>query len=127
MFLQTLGTGNTVRFSPDSSLFAVAGLGPTRVYRTSNWTLVTTLPSEKPALAFSPDGRRLATASGTAVQFWKTSNWSMERVYTSELGYAGGGVQCITFSADGRQFAYGRSDATFVVLPIIEPVIAIIF
>jgi WD40 repeat protein len=114
-FVRTFSTGGQLtRFSPDGTLLAVAS-NPIRVYCTSDWAQVAALSDQNQALAFTPDGHYLAAAGQSQIQFWRLSDWTLRLFYDRELGYPGRGVTSLAFSADGRRFAYGRTDAVVAV------------
>ena len=58
-------------YSPDGQLLAAANpYTPVRIWNTSTWELITTLPNTGQAVAFSPDGTQLAVTASWDVQIW---------------------------------------------------------
>lgn len=66
-------SGLSVALSP-AGLLATASRTAVRVWRTSDWTEVYSLPESTAPLAFSPDGRQLAAASSRGVRVHRSSD-----------------------------------------------------
>jgi WD40 repeat protein len=113
-FIRSFPCCGYTAFSPNGTLIGVA-TNPVRVYRTSDWTQVSSLSDQNQALAFSPDGLYLVAVGGNQLQFWRVSDWTLQRFYDQELNAAGFGVTSLAFSPDGVRFGYGRYDATILV------------
>src|SRR5207247_773900 len=61
------------------------------------------------SIAISPDGKLLLTAN-TNLKFWRISDGALLKVYDHETE----GARPVAISADGKYFAYGRSDGVLV-------------
>jgi WD40 repeat protein len=115
---------NAVAFSHNGLLLVSGGSDQTvRVWRVSDGTMLKSLPhdeGEVKAVAFSSDDELLLTgcgetdefslATGKPIKVWRVSDGALLGVYDRETV----SVNAISFSSDGRRFAYGRGDATVV-------------
>ena len=66
-------SGSSVALST-AGLLATASKGTVRVWRTSDWVEVYSLPEHMAPVAFSPDGQRLAATSFNGVQVFKSTD-----------------------------------------------------
>lgn len=100
---------NTVTFSPDGRLLALASFdnkitildAATKRVLTRLNGYFTTIDSQ--ALAFSPNGKLLAAADKGAVNLWRATDWQLSHRLEGES--RAGNVLAMVFSPDGRTLA----------------------
>lgn len=112
--LRTFDGGSHARFSPNGQWIVVCS-EYVHVYRTADWALIGSLSDQNQAAVFSPDSRYLVLGGPRQIEFWRMSDGTLQQIYDQEVGPPGLGVISLTFSRDGREFAYGRTDATVIV------------
>jgi len=110
---------NSIAFSPNGDLLAVADGVDIHVFAATNWFKVRTLPN--PALpgrvsslpiVFSPDGKTLMCNAHGELRQWDTRTWERrEELLQSNLLDFG---SLLAFSPDGRQFAIATDEAVLV-------------
>ncbi len=66
-------SGSSVALST-AGLLATAGKSSVRIWRTSDWAAVYSVPEHRAPIAFSPDGRYLAATSPNGVQIYSSSD-----------------------------------------------------
>ena len=121
MSLRELATGNvllsmtghkgrvqTVELSPDMRYLASQeALRDIHLWDLATGKQIAELPDHNPTFVLSPDGRTMATGSSTAerVRLWDLPS-GRERAQLKQPG----GIECLTFSQDGRYLAAGGKD-----------------
>jgi WD40 repeat protein len=101
----------SLAFSPDGNLLAGGSYDHSvRLWRTTNGTLVRTLPGatdQVHSVAFSPNGQLLAAAADDdALRIWHVPDGSLLKT----IRQGAQGVRAVTFSPDGTMLASGGSD-----------------
>ena len=108
-------TRNSLAFSPDGRLLAVADGQNLTLWDTARWQQprpkleCRTSPDEGNSshpVSFSPDGKTLAAREGAnSLRFWDTTSWQVKTVLAGKLRFSGGGS---AYSADGKTLAIGN-------------------
>jgi WD40 repeat protein len=114
----TAGKGDTVAFSPDGRLYAVAGPAPpVRLLNASDLSEERTLPEAAAPAAFSPDGRRLAAArrspdSPAGFLSGEFGVWDLSGRFLRPFKGHTAPLLYLAFGADGRRLASASDDGT---------------
>lgn len=107
------GTTQTVAFSPDSTMLALAGSdGNVQIYDVATGEERRTFrggPVGYPAIAFSPDGQTLAQSAGPTLDDLVTL-WDVAVGRARKVLAGTGQVRSLAFSPDGRTLAIGNLD-----------------
>jgi hypothetical protein len=103
------GTARTLAFSPDGRTLAVLGEGDARQVRlhdlaSGEWRALAETASQPRRLAFSPDGRLLAETYHQNVVLSELDGGEAVLDVSDPGQFL---MDCLAFSADGRQFAAG--------------------
>ncbi len=112
--IQFRGDANLItslEFAPDNQLLASAGYnGSVKLWKTSNWALVGTLPTRSTVtdLSFSSDSSKIVSTDYEDLKLWALHNG--ENIATLE-GHVGW-VYAAAFSPEGTSLASGGSDGT---------------
>lgn len=106
---------NSVAFSPDGKLLAVADGTEMHVFETTNWNKVRALPNQALAgfifslpIAFSPDGKTLTCHADTEIRHWDTASWERRTNQPGDL--VGEFGRLLAYSPDGRHFATAKDN-----------------
>ncbi len=106
---------NSVTWSPDGTLLAVADGTDIHIFGTTNWNTLRTLPNPSVAgrlfslpIAFSPDGQTLSCNAETEIRHWDTTSW--ERRTNHLRNPVGTFGRLLAYSPDGLRFATASSD-----------------
>jgi WD40 repeat protein/transcriptional regulator with XRE-family HTH domain len=107
-----------VAFSPDGTRLASTGVDGAKVWDTSSYQLLLTLPAELDmtygsAVAFSPDGKLLATAVNTGVILWDAVTGQKLLSFDGDVrGAPNNEMAHISFSPDNKRLAVANMDGT---------------
>lgn len=105
--IKELKTGDeeilSVKFSPDSSFIAAAGINKIHLVRLENLEIksVECETAASQSIAFQPDGRKLAAICGGEIQFFSVPRLTAE----NKIGIEGKRVQSIEFMDDSNLIA----------------------
>jgi WD40 repeat protein len=110
----SITAANSIAYSPDGKLLALAGNGGVQIWTVSTSTLLTCLPTEAArvnGIAFSPDGHTLALGGavslygegGSVLELWNASTGKFIRSLNSQCST----VNSVSFSANGKLLADG--------------------
>ena len=100
-----------LEFSPNNQMIASAGHnGDVKLWRTSNWELVGTLPtfSTVTDISFSPDSSNIVSVDYEEVNLWSISNGQNLVTLRGHTGW----VNATSFSPEGTSLTSGGSDGT---------------
>ena len=105
--------GETVAYSPDGTLIAVAGPGGIELYKGSTGRAYTSFPIGIPnaRACFSPDGQTLlvgGNGAGGLVQLWNVTSGTLTGTISTGLT----SVIALAYSPDGKTIALGGSTAS---------------
>ena len=100
----------TVEFSQDDRYLASSGwAGQLKIWDTSNWTLIRTIPhTGYYDIAFSPDGDMLVSTNDGYVSLWWVEDGSSVARLTGPEGW----MHPVDFSHDGTSLAVGGEDGS---------------
>ena len=110
---------NSVTWSPDGAMLAVADGADIHLFETTRWTKIRALANPASSgrlfsvpIAFSPDGRNLACNADGELRQWDTTTWEQRN---DQLPPRVGEFGCLlAYSADGRHFATATSEGILV-------------
>ncbi len=112
--IQFRGDANLItslEFSSDNQLLASAGYnGSVKLWKTSNWELVGTLPTSSTVtdLSFSPDSSKIVSVDYEDVKLWSLHNGENIATLRGHVGW----VYAAAFSPEGTSLISGGGDGT---------------
>lgn len=119
-------SATNVQFSPDGTRIASIGIDGAKIWDSSTYQLLLTLPVEEdltygPAVAFSPDGKRLAVAVNSGVIVWDAITGQKQFSFDGDVrGSPNNEMAHISFSPDGHRLVVANMDGTPKVWDIAE-------
>jgi serine/threonine protein kinase/WD40 repeat protein len=105
-----------IAVSKDGAMLATASHEGVRLWNTTNWNELFTLPGAFPPLAFSPEGKWLGSSGPKGITVWDLSSRSVKVVLSASENHFHRNPrlrfgQVITFSADGLSILAPGSSA----------------